>query len=237
MKNLKTKLSLKVKIPTANKNRNDFSQENQQGKKVCNHIIDNIYLSGYFIASDIDYLKKNKFTHLINCAYTSKSFDSKNFNEIEYLNLNLNDDPSFNIIDYFQKFVDYIENIISHKRDNYKILVHCFEGISRGPTMVLAYLIWKFNLSREEAYKIVKDQRRCIDINLGFIFQLDKWSLKCKQNLEKRLFIRKNTRLISKSHYMLSLFDYENFKMSDVKREISSSNNKYSTCYFQKFKL
>jgi hypothetical protein len=55
-------------------------------------------------------------------------------------------------------------------------LVHCYEGVSRAPTFLASYLIWKYNLNREYVVNLLKEKRHCVDINLGFLFQLDRWN-------------------------------------------------------------
>lgn len=53
-----------------------------------------------------------------------------------------------------------------------KVLVHCQAGISRSPTIVIAYLMYKYNLSMNDAYSKVKDIRPIVAPNLIFMSQL-----------------------------------------------------------------
>ncbi len=57
-----------------------------------------------------------------------------------------------------------------------KIVVHCFKGISRSPTLIIAYLIKYNTLDFEEAFKFLKDKSKNIDPNFGFLIQLRKIS-------------------------------------------------------------
>ncbi len=56
------------------------------------------------------------------------------------------------------------------KRKN--CLIHCFAGISRSPTVIIAYLMKYHNMDFESAYNHVKSIRDCINPNEGFVHQL-----------------------------------------------------------------
>jgi len=184
---LKNKLALNIKIPATKEAILSSCTELKESHKrlECNHIFENIYLSGYNSASDLDFITKNKFTHIINCAKSSKSFMQIKFEHIEYLNLNVEDDPGFSILSLISNFIDFIENL-NKNEPNPKILVHCFEGISRGPCLIVAYLIWKLKINKETAIKFIKEKRPWIEINLGFLYQLEKWSKLCEQMREEK---------------------------------------------------
>jgi hypothetical protein len=172
MKTLNTKLGLTVKIPRSTSPSIFNSKFDQRSE--CNYIIDNIFLSSYQISLDYEFLKKQEFTHIINCAGISNGFKYKVFNDFDYLIMDIKDEPGFDLLkDYVQLVINYIENakLLS---SNSKILIHCFEGISRAPTLLSAYLMWKFGHSQEQAVKFIKEKRPCVDINFGFMCQLAK---------------------------------------------------------------
>lgn len=82
-----------------------------------------------------------------------------------------------NISDTFEqlldKFFDEAHNFIEEARRNKcNILVHCKAGISRSPTIAIAYLMrWK-RLHLQDAYNLVKRCRPQISPNLNFMGQL-----------------------------------------------------------------
>ena len=49
------------------------------------------------------------------------------------------------------------------------ILIHCFKGISRAPTMIIAYLIIYNNMSLDQAFDFVRNKSNVIDPNAGFL--------------------------------------------------------------------
>jgi protein-tyrosine phosphatase len=173
MQNLKSKLSLKVKIPI-NINEKPQSLSCTAPITDCSHIIDNIYISGYRSSIDYVFLIQNKFTHIINCAGGSQTFSPLYFKEFQYLKIDLRDDGSINILDAVKKLISFLRNI---DNENSKILIHCSKGISRAPALVCFYLIWKLNMDFQTAVDFVKEKRKCVDINLGFMFQLEDLSL------------------------------------------------------------
>jgi hypothetical protein len=124
MKGLKVNIKLAAQIPYENfkKQEEDF----KKAKLECSQILDNIYISGYNVSLDYEYLIKNNFTNILNCAVGSKSFKSQIFEGINYLLLDLKDDPGFDLIYAIYLTVDFIEKNI--KGDG-KILIHCFEVI------------------------------------------------------------------------------------------------------------
>jgi protein-tyrosine phosphatase len=167
---MKTKLN--IKIPK-NNIQDDKLQNINNIKNDCHHIINEIYLSGYKSANDYNYLKTNKFTHIINCATASKNFTPILYEDFTYLTLDINDEPGFDIIYYIYQCIDFIEN--ADNVNNRKILIHCYEGVSRAPTLLSSYLVWKYNYEIDFVISLIKEKRKCVDINLGFLFQLDKW--------------------------------------------------------------
>ena len=62
------------------------------------------------------------------------------YNEYEFIHktINVEDDFKTNIIQYFKECILFIDG-------NDKVFVHCAAGMSRSPTVVIAYIMWKNN--------------------------------------------------------------------------------------------
>jgi hypothetical protein len=54
--------------------------------------------------------------------------------------------------------------------------------------MLTSYLMWKDHYNLVEAIDKIKDKRKCIDINIGFILQLGKWEELLKFGKEFKLY-------------------------------------------------
>jgi Dual specificity phosphatase, catalytic domain len=54
-------------------------------------------------------------------------------------------------------------------------MVHCFMGISRSTSFVVAYLMKKLGMSAESALAVVKARRPCVKPNESFLRQLQKY--------------------------------------------------------------
>jgi hypothetical protein len=87
------------------------------------HIFSLLFPSvGYTEAQDLDVLKREGITHIINCSpRTCLNLYEDTFN---YKNIDISDEPSFDILLIFFLVVDYIDKIISMGG---KVLIHCFQ--------------------------------------------------------------------------------------------------------------
>lgn len=96
-----------------------------------------------------------------------------------------------NISDTFEqlvdKFFDETHNFIEEARRNKcNILIHCKAGISRSPTIAIAYLMkWK-RLHLQDAYDFVKRCRPQISPNLNFMGQLMSYERKLLQRVDRQ---------------------------------------------------
>lgn len=91
---------------------------------------------------------------------------------IDYYRHEIDDEPSADMYGLLPCVVKTIDHCISSGKPT---LVHCQMGISRSPTVVAAYHIWKHKRSAGGVLKDLKHLRHCVDPNPGFLKQLYQW--------------------------------------------------------------
>jgi atypical dual specificity phosphatase len=101
-------------------------------------------------ANDPSFLAKHRITHVLNCAYVQgQSYEHPG---ITYLNLPLLDESSQVLSPFFASSVEFIRNGSSVG----SVLVHCEQGISRSPSMMLAYLIAELRMDYRGALSLLQ---------------------------------------------------------------------------------
>ena len=126
-------------------------------------ITDTIYLGNMEAAFNYKKLKKLGIRKVL----TVMSAFGNHYPENTFVHksIDVTDDYETNLIRYFKECLLFI--------DGYdKVFVHCAAGMSRSPTIVIAYLMWKKKLSLNDAIKFVKNKRPEISPNLNFMRQL-----------------------------------------------------------------
>ena len=126
-------------------------------------ITDTIYLGNMLCASN---KKKLKEIGIKKVLTVMNDFDN-HYNKYEFIHKKIDVEDSFktNIIQYFKECLYFMDG-------NDKVFVHCAAGMSRSPTVVIAYIMWKNKIFLNDAIKIVKNKRRLISPNENFMNQL-----------------------------------------------------------------
>ena len=132
-----------------------------------NHIVDNLYLGDFRAADDLNTLKQNNITHIINCAF---NLPNKFPNEMIYKRLDLRDEPNQPIIDQMKEAYAYIKE---NKEKN--IFVHCVFGKSRSASVIIFYIMNEQKIDFNKAKSFVKNIRSIVDPNSGFENELNKY--------------------------------------------------------------
>ena len=101
--------------------------------------------------------------------YEDYMIAKEDFPGIEWIRFVVDDEPTEKISKYFYDAAIIIMKALG---ENKNVIVHCAAGMSRSPTLVIAYLMianqWKY----EEAFNFVKRRRPIADPNIGFVRQL-----------------------------------------------------------------
>uniref|UniRef100_A0A667Z1M4 Dual specificity protein phosphatase n=1 Tax=Myripristis murdjan TaxID=586833 RepID=A0A667Z1M4_9TELE len=142
-----------------------------------NEVFPRIYVGNAFVAQNAMRLQKLGVTHILNVA-EGNSFMHVNTNAefytgtgITYHGIQANDTEQFNLSAFFEEGADFIDKALAHNNGKGKVYVHCREGYSRSPTMVIAYLMLRHKMDARVAVATVRHKRE-IGPNDGFLRQL-----------------------------------------------------------------
>ena len=114
-------------------------------------IIPNIYIGNIYSSL----YNSEDFDVIVNC---SKNLPFPKENEKIKIRVPIDDKYVFKC-DEFLNYLDVIDNIKEHYKDNKKILIHCQFGIQRSSTLTTIFLMKQLGISKEKAIELVKSQR------------------------------------------------------------------------------
>eukprot|EP00825_Cyclidium_porcatum_P003668 TRINITY_DN11702_c0_g1_i1.p1 TRINITY_DN11702_c0_g1~~TRINITY_DN11702_c0_g1_i1.p1 ORF type:complete len:329 (+),score=41.92 TRINITY_DN11702_c0_g1_i1:46-1032(+) len=168
----KFKANLVIDLP-----KQQFDQSEPDQTNDFQEIINGIYLGNYISAQSWDKIKKEGITNIINCSPQNcpNLFQA----DIQYLNVNIIDDWSQDLFLVIQLIIDYITTI---RNQQGKVLVHCYQGISRGPSIVIAYLIYTMHINDEQALQLIQNKYQAASPNVDFMIQLKNFAQKIQHS-------------------------------------------------------
>lgn len=126
-------------------------------------IIPGLWLGNIKARFNTEFLKENGITHVINCAtrkkiqkYAEKP-EHMQFDSLKYIDLNLRDkgdELSKQLLyDSYDKVSDLILTLL---QQGSRLLVHCYAGKYRSPSIIMAFLIKQAHMTYTEVYEIMK---------------------------------------------------------------------------------
>ncbi|KAH0948483.1 hypothetical protein HN011_002584 [Eciton burchellii] len=139
-------------------------------------VVPSVYLGPYSAASrsKMQTLLDYKITHIVCVRHAIEANIIKpNFlDKFKYLVLDIADTMTENIIQHFQEVNFFIDEGLSFGGC---VLIHGNAGISRSAALVLAYVMETYDLSLEEAHRVVQQRRFCINPSTNFMQQLKEY--------------------------------------------------------------
>ncbi len=153
-------------------------------KENYSKIIPNLYIGNIVASQDFSFIKKNNIKVIINCSNTIPNQFVLN-SDIEYYRLPVDDSLEEYDIDLMAKLLpQYVEIINKSLTENKPVLVHCYAGRQRSAALIAAYLMYKYNYTIDEAYKLIISKRpQAFHYGKGFNF--NKSLLEYQNNLLK----------------------------------------------------
>ncbi|OQV19390.1 Dual specificity protein phosphatase 16 [Hypsibius exemplaris] len=148
-----------------------------------------------FLGSERDALSwevmKNKgISHVLNVSSSCPKADF--IGDTNFMRIPVNDTYSDKLICHFMKAFAFLDDV---KKNNGCALIHCLAGVSRSPTLAIAYVMHSRNISYDEAYRYVKEKRPSISPNLNFLGQLLEFD---RTENEQRVHVQPPPTLIEK---------------------------------------
>lgn len=118
-------------------------------------------------------LSVNNFDEILQHIFSPNVFLPNDEYGISQLIMAINDTPM--VAEEFSKFFVVINDLIAKRMDlGYEVLVHCHAGVSRSPTLILAYLMQSKKMTFSQAMDFLQIARPCVELNFGFHYQLQK---------------------------------------------------------------
>lgn len=128
----------------------------------------NLYLGSLSAAKDLKTLNDYKISHIITidtCPLPRHILELKHLT-VKFVQLS--DFPKEDLLSHFDACIEFIEDGLSKGA----VLVHCYFGVSRSASVVIAYMMKKYQLSYQQAFQKVKSKRSIVYPNKGFVSQL-----------------------------------------------------------------
>lgn len=140
-------------------------------KDIENHpasqVLPYLFLGNMRDASDGSSLRDLGIKYVLNV--TAKPPNYPLASDLVYKQICASDSGIQNLRQFFEEAFDFIDLA---RANSSGVLIHCHAGVSRSPTIAVAYLMKHYPMAMSEAYKFVKTRRSIISPNLNFMGQL-----------------------------------------------------------------
>ncbi|XP_075227720.1 dual specificity protein phosphatase MPK-4 [Lycorma delicatula] len=147
-----------------------------------------LWLGNLTAAMDLELLEERKINYILTVDSCPLPRVILSVPSIHNMFIQVTDIPCEDLLSHFEEAYKFIAN----GQENGVVLVHCYFGISRSATIVIAYFMKKYQISFDEAFERVKKQRRFVGPNKGFEAQLRLYErMGCtinKSNAQFRMF-------------------------------------------------
>ncbi|XP_017850317.1 dual specificity protein phosphatase MPK-4 [Drosophila busckii] len=128
-----------------------------------------LFLGNLTAATHMETLRSFKITHVLtlDSVPLPQHIVEASFLTTKYVQIA--DMTREDILQHLEACVDFIVAALEHGGN---VLVHCYFGVSRSSSAVIAYIMKRHNLDYQPAYELVKNKRRFVQPNAGFVAQL-----------------------------------------------------------------
>lgn len=190
-------------------------------------IVPNLFLGNQF-ATHPDTL----YQHGIECVYnvggkqTDLNYNRYKLTAHSIIEISDSPDAAKKMLDeVIPHGVSFIDKCFENRK---RVLVHCAMGVSRSATVVTAWLMKRYGMSRDEALLLVKSARTVANPNEGFMQALKSYETFLKRVHAHRSVLRGATGGGGRSYYHDN--EHNNSRMT---RSMTNANNKKIAEHFQ----
>lgn len=158
------------------------------GFKNVSVIIDGrLFLGNFVSAQSTRSLTERRITHIVSVCTEAIPAEHPQ-SGIRHLRVPIQDQPNEDLLIWMPHTCRFIDEAL---RSGGVVLVHGVHGLSRGATIMAAYLMWSRCVSAAEAIDIVRRTREQIWINQSFQRQLSLFEL-CRYapSMEEGIYVR-----------------------------------------------
>lgn len=177
-------------------------------------IIEHLFLGSVRYSRDEAFLKTSEITHIL---VAGKSLQQYFPETLKYLQFFITDSPSTLIIAFFPEAIQFIEEGMKKGKN---VLVHCLGGRSRSVTIVASYLMFKLNISSQEAIEFIQKKHTAAYPNTGFLKQLKEFEICLDKYFERSVIDG-----IKKMEFEEKKTDWDERKTQDEEEEKMAERN------------
>lgn len=158
-----------------------------EGNNDMNEVIPGLFLGNMNAALNVEQLKQHGISHVLNVRSKVDWVAMVHYeeNNIEFAHVLMQDSPSFDMKKSINAAIAFIQVALDVGG---RVLVYCNAGISRSPTVVVAYIMANQDVDAICASQLVKNRHNKALPNHSFIRFLCEWEdiLKKRQQNKKQ---------------------------------------------------
>ncbi|EDW66248.1 dual specificity protein phosphatase MPK-4 [Drosophila virilis] len=128
-----------------------------------------LFLGNVAAATHMETLRSFKITHILTLDSVPLPQHIVESSLLTTKYVQIADMPREDILQHLESCVEFITKALEEQSN---VLVHCYFGVSRSSSAVIAYLMKRHGLDYQPAYELVLAKRRFVQPNAGFVSQL-----------------------------------------------------------------
>eukprot|EP00299_Pterocystis_sp_00344_P012205 c5824_g1_i1.p1 GENE.c5824_g1_i1~~c5824_g1_i1.p1 ORF type:complete len:530 (+),score=88.92 c5824_g1_i1:26-1591(+) len=146
-----------------------------------------LYLGADSIARNEDALRQAGISYVLNSAGMVCENYLSDRGDFKYMTLYLLDGNQEDIECVIYDVIDWLDEATgaAGSKPGSKVLVHCWQGVSRSTALCVMYLMLRWNMDYDTAYQHVRDRRPIARPNLAFMCQLLAWHKRMVSGVDK----------------------------------------------------